>query len=247
VVVAVRLLAIAASHPCAAVAAMLDAKGVAYDRVDLFPVASRVWLRSTGFPAGTVPALRLHGVRVQGSRSIARALEVRWPDPPLFPADAASRARVEQIEAWGDGPLQGAVRRIVLWALTHDHEGPTAALEGARLQFHVPLALAARLAWPFLRLDAALNNVGADVVRGDLALLPGMLDRIDAWISAGDIGGVAPTAADYQLAGSLRLLLTLDDLAPHFRGRPCEVLARRLIPAFPGHVAAGVLPLAWLS
>lgn len=45
----VRLFAIPASHPCAAVAAMLDAKGVAYNRVDLYPAFSRVWLRG-GYP-----------------------------------------------------------------------------------------------------------------------------------------------------------------------------------------------------
>ena len=60
---------------------MLDAKGVAYERVDLFPALSMVWLRLTGFGAGTVPALRLDGVRVQGSRAIARALDASCPEP----------------------------------------------------------------------------------------------------------------------------------------------------------------------
>jgi glutathione S-transferase len=240
------LLAIPASHPCAAVAAMLDAKGVVYDRIDLFPGLSRVWLRLTGFPAGRVPALRLDDLRVEGSRAIARALDAGWPEPPLFPSNSVARARVEEIEAWGDGPLQDVARRIILWSLTHDRSAPRASLDGARLQFRVPTALAVRLAWPVLRLDAALNGVHADAVRADLASLPSMLDRIDTWIDDGDLGRVAPTAADYQLAGSLRLLLTLEDLSPYFRGRPAQQLARRLIPAFPGRVSAGVLPAAWL-
>ena len=225
---------------------MLDAKGVAYDRVDLFPALSRVWLRLSGFPAGRVPALRLDGMRVEGSRAIARALDVRWPEPPLFPTDAVARAHVEEIEAWGDGPLQDAARRIILWALTHERSAPRAFLEGSRLQFHAPLRLAARLAWPVLRLDAALNGVHADAVRADLTSLPSMLDRIDAWIDDGDLGGIPPTAADFQLAGSLRLLLTLEDLSPCFGGRPAGQLALRLIPAFPGRVSAGALPAAWL-
>ena len=225
---------------------MLDAKGGVYDRVDLFPGLSRVWLRLTLFPAGRVPALRLDGTRVEGSRAIARALDARWPEPPFFPADAVARARVEEIEAWGDGPLQDVARRIILWALTHDQSAPRTFLEGARLQFRLPVALAARLAWPVLRLDAALNHVHADSVRADLASLPSKLDRIDTWIEDGDLDGVPPTAADYQLAGSLRLLLTLEDLSPYFSGRPAEQLARRLIPAFPGRVSAGVLPAAWL-
>lgn len=225
---------------------MLDAKGVAYNRVDLFPALSRVWLRLLGFRGGTVPALRLDGERVQGSRAIARSLDAHRPEPPLFPSGAEARARVEQIEAWGDGPLQQAARRIILWALTHDSAGAAAALEGARLQFRFPVRLAARCAWPVLRVDAALQHVRPDAVQEALASLPSMLDRVDAWIARGDLGGVPATAADYQLAGSLRLLLTLEDLAPHFSGRPAEQLARRLIPTFPGRVAAGVLPAAWL-
>jgi glutathione S-transferase len=241
-----RLLAIPASHPCAAVAAMLAAKGVDFDRVDLFPGFSRIWLRLLGFPAGTVPALRLDGVRVQGSRAIAKALDERRPEPPLFPADRAARARVEEIEAWGEGPLQHAARQIILWALTHYSAGATAALEGARLQFRFPVTLAAHLAPPVLRLDAALNHVRDNTVRAELRQLPAMLERIDAWIEAGDLGAIPPTAADYQVAGSLRMLLTVDDLTPLFDGRPAEQLARRLIPEFPGRVAAGVLPAAWM-
>lgn len=242
----VRLLAIPASHPCAAVAAMLDAKGVEYERVDLFPALSRGWLRATGFAEGTVPALRVDGALIQGSRSIARALDARWPEPRLVPDDPAARARMEEIEAWGDGPLQAVTRRIVLWSLTHSRRGVHAALVGARLQFRFPVSAALWLSWPVLRLDAALNGARAEAVRLDLASLPGMLDQVDIWISSGDLGGAPPTAADYQVAGSLRLLLTLADLAPFIADRPAEGLARTLIPGFPGAVPAGVLPATWL-
>jgi glutathione S-transferase len=225
---------------------MLDAKRVAYGRVDLIPALSRLWLRSTGFDAGTVPALHLHGVRVQGSRAIARALDASWPEPPLFPADPAARTRVEEIEAWGDGPLQEVARQIILWAMLHSREGMLASLEGARLRLPLPAVLARPLGWPFLRLDAALNDVNAKSVRAALGSLPNMLERVDAWIEAGDLSQDPPTAADYQLAGSLRLLLTLEDLAPLLAERPAADLARRLIPTLPGRVPAGVLPAAWL-
>ena len=52
---------------------MLDAKGIAYDRIDLFPL-SRVWLRLTGFGSRTAPAVRLDRVRFHGSRTISTAL-----------------------------------------------------------------------------------------------------------------------------------------------------------------------------
>jgi glutathione S-transferase len=139
-----RLLAIPASHACAVAAAMLDAKHVPYQRVDLFPGLSRAWLRATGFAGGTVPALRIDGTRIQGSRAIARALDDGWPDPPLFPADPTQRRRTEEIETWGDGPLQMTARRIILRALCHSSQARAAALQGARLQFHFPGLLPGR-------------------------------------------------------------------------------------------------------
>jgi glutathione S-transferase len=243
----VRLLGIPGSHSCAAAAAMLDAKAVTYDRVDLFPAVSRAWLRITGFDGVTVPALRIDGARVQGSRAIARALDATWPDPPLYPSDLTLRARIEQIEAWGDGPLQDVTRRIALWTLLRSRAGVRAALSGSRLLFHVPVGLAVALAWPVVRLDAAINGADGQAVRADLAALPAMLDRIDAWLADGALDAAHPTAADFQLAGSLRLLLCFEDLAPLLSERPSARLARALIPAFPGGVPAGVLPAAWLG
>jgi glutathione S-transferase len=225
---------------------MLDAKGVAYERVDLPPALSRLWLRLAGFRAGTVPALRMNGSRVQGSRAIARALDASWPDPPLYPADPEARTRIEEIEAWGDGPLQSIARRIILWTLLHSAAGLRSSSEGARLPFPLPSRLVVPVGWPLLRLDAAINGAGAESVRADLAALPETLERVDAWIVAGELGTDPPTAADYQLAGSLRMLLTVEDLTPVFVGRPAAELARRLIPAYPGHVPAGVLPASWL-
>jgi glutathione S-transferase len=154
--------------------------------------------------------------------------------------------RVEEIEAWGDGPLQQVTRRIVLWSLVHSAEAIRAASEGAKLRIRLPRALVAPAGWPLLRADAAVNGARSEAVRADLAALPAMLDRVDTWIARGEVGGSPPTAADYQVAGSLRLLLTIDDLAPLFAGRPSADLARRLIPVLAGHVPAGVLPAAWL-
>jgi glutathione S-transferase len=246
--VSVTLLAVPGSHPCAAVEAMLDAKQVPYTRVDLVPALSRLWLGATGFDAPTVPALRLDGARVQGTRAIARALDAVWPEPALLPADPEVRVRTEEIEAWADGPLQTVARRIVLWSLLRSPAAVRAALEGARLQFGLPPRIAAfpLVSWPVLALDAGLQGARAGPTRAALAHLPGMLDRADAWIAGGDLGRLPPTVADYQVAGSVRLLLTLEDLTAMVGGRPVAALARRLIPAFPGCVPAGVLPAAWV-
>ena len=244
--VSIRLLAVPGSHACAVAEAMLRAKAVPYQRIDLLPALSRGWLRITGFDGVTVPALRIDGTRVQGTRAIARALDERWPEPPLFPLDPAARAMAEEIEAWGEGPLQVVSRRIILWALVHSREGVRAALHGAHLQFRIPTAAATLMASPILRLDALLQGAHPAAVRVDLAALPGMLDRADNWIAAGALGTSPPTAADYQLAGSIRMLLTIHDLADMLTHRPIAGLARDLIPDFAGEIPAGVIPHDWL-
>jgi len=243
--VQVKLFAIPGSHACATAEAMLRAKRLRYQRLDLIPALHRASLRLSGFAGVTVPALRIGRERVQGSRDIARALDARWAEPPLFPADAAARARTERIEARGEGPLQFVARRIVLWSLLHNHEGAVAAIDGAHLQFRTPLPLAAAIASPVLRLDAAMHGAHAAAVRADLGLLPDLLDKADGWVSSGELGVSPPTAADYQVAGSIRMLLTVQDLAGLFADRPIAELARGLIPDFPGRVPVGVLPAAW--
>ena len=83
-------------------------------------------------------------------------------------------------------------------------------------------------------------------VRHDIAILPEMLQRIDDWIAEGVLGGEELNAADFQLAPSLRLAMSLDDLRPAIESRPAGELALRVVPDYPGRVPA-VLPAAWLE
>jgi hypothetical protein len=73
--VAARLYWFRVSHPAQSAGAMLDLKGVDYELATVLPGMQRVHLRLVGFRGGTVPALKLDGRRVQGSRRIARALD----------------------------------------------------------------------------------------------------------------------------------------------------------------------------
>ena len=74
------------SHPSQAARRMVEVKGVDYKLVTVTPMAQRAHLRAVGFRRGTVPAMKVDGKRVQGSRQIARALDERWPEPALFRA-----------------------------------------------------------------------------------------------------------------------------------------------------------------
>jgi glutathione S-transferase len=241
--VSARLFVIPGSHPSMAARLMLEHKGIPYRRVDLIPMVAKPILRALRFSRATVPALVLDGRRVQGSREIARALDLTRPQPPLFPADPDRRAAVEEAERWGDEVLQPATRRLIWWALRRDPSTLASYAEGARLG--VPLGLALKTAPPVIWSAARFNRATDATVHADLIALPAMLDVVDRWVSDGVLGADEPTAADFQIAPSLRLAMTLEDVRPAIESRPCGELARRIAPHFPGRAGA-VFPREWI-
>ncbi|HVW17867.1 MAG TPA: glutathione S-transferase N-terminal domain-containing protein [Solirubrobacteraceae bacterium] len=240
----VRLFSIPGSHAATTGQLLLEHKGIAYRRIDLLPAVSWVALRALRFRGVTVPAAIIDGERVQGTRAIARVLERLQPEPPLFPDEPTRRQAVEEAERFGDEDLQQRVREIFLWSVCHDRSGLVGYLEGARIG--IPHWLAARTATPFIALDARARGATAENVRRALTVLPVMLDRIDDWIRDGVLGGEAPNAADLQIAPSLRLAMSLDDLRPAIEGRPAGRLATRIVRRFPGRTPL-VLPGEWLA
>jgi len=238
------LYVIPGSHPAMTARLMLERKGIDYKRRDLIPVVSKAVLRAARFPGVTVPALKLDGKRVQGSREIARELDRLRPDPPFFPEDPEARRLVEEAEAFGDGDLQVLARRILWWALKADRGPLRSFSEGARLG--VPLGLAMKTAAPVVALSARFNGATDELTRADLAGLPATLDRIDAWIADGVMGGEIVNAADLQVSTSVRLLMALDDLRPSIEPRPAGRLALRIVPDYPGKVPP-ILPAEWLA
>jgi glutathione S-transferase len=238
------LYVIPGSHPSRTAALMLDRKGIAFKRVDLMPIIHKGALRALGFPGTTVPALKLDGRRVQGSREIARELDRAVPEPSLYPADPKLRSEVEAAERWGDEVLQSVTRRVLWNALRRDRAPLESYSTGSRLG--IPIGLAVKTAAPIIALEVRFNEATDENVRDDLAALPGMLQRIDDWIAAGVLGGAEPNAADLQIATSVRLLMTLQDLRPAIDPRPAAEMARRFVPDFPGD-APPVLPTEWLE
>jgi glutathione S-transferase len=239
-----KLYVIPGSHPAATARRMLELKGIPYKRVDLMPVISRGVLRALRFPSNTVPSLSIAGTKLTGSRAIAHELDRLRPEPPLYPSEPGERSAVEEAERWGDEVLQAPIRRISWNAIQRNQEVLRSYAEGARLG--VPIGLAVRTATPMVAAAKRMNKAGDEAVRADLAALPGWLQRIDDWIEEGVLGGDPPNAADLQIAGSLRLAMTLDDVRPAIESRPAGELALRAIPDFPGH-SPPVLPAAWLE
>jgi glutathione S-transferase len=240
----VRLFTIPGSHPGTAVRLMLEHKGIEHERTDLLPVLSWVVLRALRFPGVRVPAIKIDGRRVQGSREITRELERIVPEPPLFPADPDRRAAVEEAERFADEDLQQSIRQILLWMLRKDTAPFASYAEGAKIG--VPIGLAVKTAGPFVALDARSVEAGDANVRRDISTLPGMLQRIDDWIAEGVLGGEQPNAGDFQVATCLRLAMSLDDLRPAIERRPAGELALRVVPDYPGRTPS-MLPPAWLE
>ena len=97
----------------------LDYKRIAHHRQVLGPdYLIRAW-RATG--RGTLPILFLDGRAIGDSTDIIAALEDRYPDPPLYPSDAAARDRALALEDCFDEQLGPALRAAFITPLfRHD-------------------------------------------------------------------------------------------------------------------------------
>jgi glutathione S-transferase len=245
-----KLYVIPGSHACRSAILMLDHKQVAYRRVDVVTLTHPVVARLHGFDAGrqtrtagerrplplrfgdrlgTVPALAAAGHRVSTNRGIARFLDDRHPEPPLFPADPGQRRAVEDVERWANETLQMAARRIALaWAVRDPTALSRSSADGRMGHLLYRRALTRRLIIPMI--GRLAFNVDRATDRDLLADLPAMLDRIDAWMADGILGGAELNAADFMVAPSLALILYRPDILPLLDGRPALELVDRLLP-----------------
>jgi glutathione S-transferase len=239
----IKLYVLSGSHPCAAVEVALERKALAFKRVNLMPM-SQVLIGPLRYGGGTVPGMRVDGERLVGSRKIMRRLDELAPEPALLPAPAdPQRARVLDAERWGDEVLQSVPRRILDYAFLRD----PACMESFAGDLPLPLPPALlRPTFPlFARMMAGKNNAHEDTARADVAELPLHLERIDAWIAEGLLGGEEPSAADLQIGSSIRLLETIADVRPLIAGHAATTLTR-YFPPMAGEVPAGTLPAQWL-
>ena len=222
---------------------LLEHKGLDYEFVKLFPAAHAVILLMRGFDTMGVPALKVDGVRVQGTRWIARALDELFPEKPLFPADPTTRRAVQDVERWGE-ELQNSVRRIFYCAARRDRQAFLSVMSAGRGRLS---RATLRMASPVvIRLATGVHRATDAAGREDIELLPERLDQIDAWIAEGLLDGPELNAADYQVAVNVSALLLCEDLAPFIEGRPAADLARRVAPDYVGHLGP-VVPDEWMA
>jgi glutathione S-transferase len=230
---------------------MLEHKQLPYRRVEFVTLLHPLGARLRGFDAGgetrsaggkrpfglrmgdrlgTVPGLAADGERISTNHRIARFLDERHPDPPLFPADPERRAAVEEAERWANETLQMAARRIPGAAIARDPAGSARTTGDGRLgHLLYKRELARRVLVP--RIVGGVFATGRSAARDPVQELPALLDRVDAWIAEGVLGGPELNAADFMVAPSLALILYRPDVMPAFEGRPALRLVDRLLPA----------------
>ena len=129
---------------------MLEHKRVPYRRVEFVTLLHPLGARLHGFDAGgemrsagdkrpfglrlgTVPGLAAGRERISTNHRIARYLDERHRDPPLFPAEPGRRAAVEEAESWANETLQMAARRIPGAAIVRDPAGSARTTGEGRL------------------------------------------------------------------------------------------------------------------
>jgi glutathione S-transferase len=244
------LYVIPGSHACRSAMLMLEHKQVPYRRVDVLTLLHPVVVRLHGFDAGgqvrtagkqrtpalrigdrlgTVPALACDHQRISTNHGIARFLDDRHPERPLFPADPEQRSAVEEAERWANDTLQMAARRIVAGPMLRDPSAFSRSTADGRMGYLLyRSSLARRLIIP--KILRQVFAAGPAAERELLAELPAMLDRIDSWIADGVLGGTQLNAADFMVAPSLALILYRSDVLHLFEARPALELVDRLLP-----------------
>jgi glutathione S-transferase len=174
------------SHYSEKVRWALDYKRIPHHRRSVMPgvhIAVALWL-SEGASV-TFPVLELGEDRLADSSAAIAALDRRWPEPPLYPADPAERRRAIELEEYFDEELGPAARLLPFHELGHE---PKLFGEVAALAVPPPLARAKPLISLYGRLYTGARFGVRDTAAADRArtTILAALDRIEAALASGD-------------------------------------------------------------
>jgi glutathione S-transferase len=133
----------------------------------------------------TFPVLSIEGRRIADSTAIVAALEERFPEPPLYPADPAERRRALELEDFFDEELGPDIRQLAWYEFGKDPEGFAALM---RQTVPAPLARFDRLAATYARAFTTLRFRASDAVvaRRSRAKTLAALDRLEAELGDGE-------------------------------------------------------------
>ncbi|MFL5845952.1 MAG: glutathione S-transferase family protein [Solirubrobacteraceae bacterium] len=132
----------------------LDHKGIEHRRrVPLVGAHQLVAMALTRSGHRRMPVLRLDGRAIGDSTAIIAALEARFPEPPLYPADPAERARALALEDFFDEELAPALRAFSWHHVLGQHNGIGDSIAPTRPAIRRMLNVSAPLAGRIIRGD----------------------------------------------------------------------------------------------
>ncbi|MGB7587110.1 MAG: glutathione S-transferase family protein [Solirubrobacterales bacterium] len=178
-------------------------KGVEHRRRSPIPSTHMVvalWL--TRGAQVTFPVLSLDGRNIGDSTAIIAALEERFPDPPLYPADPEQRRRALELEDFFDEELGPPIRQLIWHELGNDPDRFALVMERTSPPL---LARFSRASARYGRLFTSLRFAARskETAERSRAKVLAALDRLDAELQAsgGDyLVGDSFTVADLTAA-----------------------------------------------
>lgn len=127
----------------------------------------------------TLPVMQIDGRTVGDSTAIIAELEARYPEPPLYPADAEERARALELEDYFDEQLGPHARLLPFYELIQE---PEIFAEVAAEAVPGPLGKAKPVVGAYARAYTSLRwgaNNSEDAERARAGIVAAM-DRLDA-------------------------------------------------------------------
>jgi glutathione S-transferase len=192
------------SHYSEKVRWALDYKSVEHERRTAPPglhIAVALWL--TSGRAFTFPILKLDGRRIADSTAIIAALEHRFPEPPLYPADPEEFRRALELEEFFDEELGPYARRLPFHEARQDPELVDQITAQVTPQLHARLG---RALVPYARAFTAVRYGTASSRAADTARhkIIAAVDRLEAELGQRDyLVGDRFTVADLTAAALL--------------------------------------------
>lgn len=162
----------------------LDHKGVEFASHEPLPgmhMAVALWL--TRGAHKTFPVLQLDGRAIGDSTAIIAALEQRYPEPPLHPADPEQRDRALELEDFFDEELGPHIRLLAFHELINE---PEIFAEVASATLPASLGKAKRFTGAYARTYTSLrfganSDAAAEIAKVKIVAA---MDRLDAELEA---------------------------------------------------------------
>ncbi len=191
----------------------LDHKRVPHTRraipVPGLHIPASMWM--TRGASQTFPVLEIDGRRIGDSTEIIAALEERFPEPPLYPADPEQRRRALELEDFFDEEVGPHVRLLAFHELSNDPERFEAVIARTTPG---PVARLGSGAVTYARTYTGLRFGVRDEEAAELArtkILAGM-DRLDAELGDGEyLVGESFSVADLTAASLLNPVALPDE------------------------------------